>query len=71
MLGETLPVVALVVAATAVVAELVLLTSTMLTATIVAIVALSIQPVAPVLVGETLQCAFVAHMLQQLMPLQQ
>jgi hypothetical protein len=56
---------------TAVVAELVLLVSTMLMVTIVAVVASSVRPLAPVLVGKTMQFAFVVHMLQQLMPLQQ
>ncbi len=56
---------------TAVVAELVLLVSTMLMVTIVAVVASSVQPLAHVLVGKTMQFAFVVHMLQQLMPLQQ
>ncbi len=53
-LGDTLPVVAPVIAATAIVAELVLFASDMLTVTIVAVVALSIRPLAPVLVGKTL-----------------
>jgi hypothetical protein len=69
--SETLLVVAHVIAVTAVIAELVLLASTMLTVTIVAIVTLSIQPLTPALIGETLQFAFVAQALQQLMPLRQ
>jgi hypothetical protein len=64
MLGETLLVVALVVAVTALVAELVLLASAMLTVMIVVVLALSVQPLTPALVGKTLQFAFVAHALQ-------
>jgi hypothetical protein len=58
-------------AATAIVAELVLLASTMLTVTIVAIITLSIRPLAPALVSKMMQFAFVAHTLQRLMPLWQ
>jgi hypothetical protein len=47
----------LVIATTAVVAELVLLTLAMLTARIAAVVASSIEPMAPALVGKTLQLA--------------
>jgi hypothetical protein len=50
-LGETLPVVAFIVAATAIVAELALLGLAMLT-TMVAAIASIIQPVAPTLVGK-------------------
>ena len=50
-LGETLLANALVVAATAIVVELVLLASVMLMVTIVAVVASSVQPLTPVLVG--------------------
>ncbi len=70
-LEKTLLVVALVVAVTAVVTELVLLASAMLMVTINAVIALSVQPLAPALVGETMQFVFVAHVLRQLMPLQQ
>jgi hypothetical protein len=65
--GGSLLVVVLVVATTAIVVELVLLALAMLMVTIVAVVALSIQPVAPALVGKMLQFAFVAHTLQILM----
>jgi hypothetical protein len=71
MLGETLLVVAIVVAMTAVVVVLVLLTSAMLMVTIVAIVAASVQCLTPALVGKTLQFAFVVHVFQQLTPLRQ
>jgi hypothetical protein len=64
VLGETLLVVAIVVAMTAVVAKLVLLASAMLMVTIVAIVASSIQPLTPALVGKTLQFAFAVHTLR-------
>jgi hypothetical protein len=54
------------------VAELLLLfVSAMLTVTIVAIVALSVWPLSPALVGKTLQFAFVVHALLRLMPLRQ
>jgi hypothetical protein len=56
---------------TPVLAELVLLALVMLTVTIVAIVALSVQPLTPALVGKTLQFAFVAHALRQLTSLRQ
>ena len=71
MLGETLLVVALVVAATAIAVELVLLVLAMLTLTIVAVIASSVRPLTPVLVGEMSQFAFVTHALWQLMPLRQ
>jgi hypothetical protein len=48
-------------ATTPVVAELVLLALAMLMLIIVAVVALSIQHLAPMLVGKTMQFAFVAH----------
>ncbi len=51
VLGETLPVVAFVVAAPAIIAELALLVLAMLTAMVAAVV-LIIQPVAPTLVRE-------------------
>ncbi len=69
MPGETLLVVVLVVAATAIIAELVLLASAMLTAMIAAVIALSIQPVAPALVGKMLQFEFIVHALRRLTPL--
>jgi hypothetical protein len=64
MLGETLLVVTLVVAATAIVAVLVLLALAMLRLTIVAVVVSSVRPLTPVLVRGMLQFAFVAHALQ-------
>ncbi len=69
-LGENLLIVAPVVAATAVVMELVLLASAMLMVKIVAILALSIGPLTPALVGKALQSAFVVHALWQSTPLQ-
>ncbi len=51
--------------------ELVLLASAMLKVMIVAVVALSIRPLTPALVGKTLQFAFVAQALQRLMSLWQ
>jgi hypothetical protein len=71
MLGETLLVVTLFVATTAIVTDLVLLALAMLTVTVVALVASSVQTLAPALVGKTLQLAFIVHALQQSMPLQQ
>ncbi len=64
MLGKTLLVVTFVAAMTAFVAELVLILPAMLTVTIVTIIALSVQPLTPALVGKTSQFAFVAHALQ-------
>ncbi len=55
--------VALAVAATTVIPELLLLASALLTAMIVAVVALSVQLMAPTLVGEMSQLAFGAHAL--------
>jgi hypothetical protein len=60
----------LVIAATAIVKELLVLASAMLTVMIVAIIALSVQPLTPLLVGKMLQFAFVLHALRRLMPLQ-
>ncbi len=70
-LGETLLVVVLVFAVTTIIVELVLLAPAMLTVAIVAVVALSVQPLTPALVGKTLQFAFIVHTLRQLMPLWQ
>jgi hypothetical protein len=50
--GGTLPVVALVVLVTTIVAKFVLLASAMMMATMMAVIVLSIQPVAPALVGD-------------------
>ncbi len=64
-------VVVLVVALTTVVAELLLLALAMLMVMIIAIVGLSVWPVAPALVGKMLQFAFVVQALWQLTSLQQ
>ena len=64
VLGETLLVVALVAPATTIVTELVLFALAMLTVTIGAVVASSIRPLTPALVGKTLQFAFAVHTLQ-------
>jgi hypothetical protein len=55
----------------AIVTDLVLLAPVMQTVTIVAVVALSVQPLTPALVGKTLQFAFIVHALRRLTPLQQ
>jgi hypothetical protein len=71
VLGETLLVVALVVAVTVVIAELVLLALAVLMVTIVAVIPSSVQPLAPAPVSKTMQFVFVLHALRRLMPLRQ